>query len=225
MEERMSILFVLLMFLLIMTIGYFRSTGHEVVARPQPSLGPMPSPKLDRALGMAIPQGYCFHPGHTWAMKDGPESARLGLDSFAANLIGQIDRIDVVGENRWVRQGQKIVTIHSGDISIDLVSPVEGVIMNINHDALEDPKIIARDPYEKGWLLAVKSPDLAVNQKNLVQGGMVAPWLQNSVTRLNSMVAELSPAMAADGGVPVAGLITRVAPDVREKLLREFFLA
>lgn len=221
----MSILFVLLMFLLIMTIGYFRSTGHEVVARPQASPGPMLSPKMERSLGMSIPQGYCFHPGHTWALKEGPEHARLGLDSFAANLIGQIDRIDVVGENRWVRQGQKIVTIHTGEVSIDLVSPVEGVIMSINHDALDDPKVIARDPYEKGWLMTVKAPDLAVNQKNLVQGGMVASWLQNSVTRLNGMVAELAPAMAADGGVPVAGLITRVTPEVRQKLLQEFFLA
>jgi len=221
----MSILFVLLMFLLILTIGYFRSSGREAVVRPQPAPGLLVSPKMERALGMSIPQGYCFHPGHTWSLKEGPENARVGLDSFAANLIGEIDRVDVVGENRWVRQGQRIVTIHSGGTSIDLVSPVEGVIMNVNRDAMEDPKVIARDPYEKGWLLTVKSPDLAINQKNLVQGGMVAPWLQNSVTRLNGMVAELAPTMAADGGVPVAGLITRVTPEVRQKLLKEFFLA
>ena len=221
----MSILFVLLMFLLILTIGYFRTSGHEAVVRTQPALAPMPSPKMERTLGVSIPQGYCFHPGHTWMLREGADMARIGLDGFAANLIGQIDRIEVVGENRWVRQGQKIVTLHSGDTSIDLVSPVEGVIMSINHDAIGDPKVIVRDPYEKGWVFTIKSPDLPVNQKNLVQGGMVAPWLQNSVTRLNSMVAELAPAMAADGGVPVAGLITRVAPEIRQKLLKEFFLA
>jgi glycine cleavage system H lipoate-binding protein len=185
----------------------------------------MASPRMERSLGMSIPQGYCFHPGHTWAMKEGAENARIGLDSFATNLIGQIDRIDVIGENRWVRQGQKIATIHSGGTVIDLVSPVEGVITTINHDAIEDPKIVVRDPYEKGWMVTVKSPDLVFNQKNLVQGSMVGPWLQNSVTRLNGMVAELAPAMAADGGVPVAGLMARVAPDVRQKLLKEFFLA
>jgi hypothetical protein len=110
-------------------------------------------------------------------------------------------------------------------MTIDLVSPVEGVITAVNREAIEDPRIIVRDPYEKGWMVTVKSPDLAINQKNLVQGSMVAPWLQNSVTRLNGMVAELAPAMAADGGVPVAGLIMRVAPDVRQKLLKEFSLA
>ena len=54
---------------------------------------------------------------------------------------------------------------------------------------------------------------------------MVAPWLQNSVTRLNSMVTQLAPTMAADGGLPVAGLLTRVPAELRETLAKEFFLA
>jgi len=220
----MSILFVLLMFLLILTISYFRSP-HEMVVRPQPALGPMPSPKMERSLGLAVPKDYSFHPGHTWVLREGPDNARIGVDSFATNLIGKIDRIEVIGENRWVRQGQKVATIRSGDVVIDLVSPVEGVVMAVNRDVIEEPAAIVRDPYEKGWIATVKSPDLAINQKNLVQGAMVAPWLQNSVTRLNGMVAELAPAMAADGGVPVAGLIARVEPGVRSKILKEFFLA
>lgn len=220
----MSILFVLLMFLLILTISYFRSTGAEVVARPQPALGPMASPKMERALGMSIPQNYSFHPGHTWVLREGPDNARIGIDNFAGNLIGKIDRVEVIGENRWVRQGQKVATLRSGNVAVDLVSPVEGVIMSLNREAIEDPAVITRDPYEKGWIAMVKSPDLAINQKNLVQGSMVAPWMQNSLTRLNGMVAELAPAMAADGGVPVAGLIARVEPEVRQRLLKEFFL-
>ena len=220
----MSILFVLLMFLLILTISYFRSTGAEVAARPQPALGPMPSPRMEHALGMSIPQNYSFHPGHTWVLREGQDNARIGIDSFATNLIGKIDRVEVMGENRWVRQGQKVATLRSGNMAVDLVSPVEGVITSLNREAIEDPAVIARDPYEKGWIAMVKSPDLAINQKNLVQGAMVAPWLQNSITRLNGMVAELAPAMAADGGVPVAGLLARVEPEVRQKVLKEFFL-
>ena len=221
----MSILFVLLMFLLIISISYFRSPAHEAVVRSQPSHGPTVAPKMERSLGMAIPQGYCFHPGHTWASKEGFDHARIGLDGFAANLIGQIDRIDVVGENRWVRQGQKVMTVHCGETAIDLVSPVEGVITALNHDAIAEPKTIVRDPYEKGWIAMVKSPDLTVNQKNLMQGSMVAPWMQNNVTRLASMVPQMEGAMAADGGLPVAGLLRRLNPEVRASVLKEFFLA
>ena len=138
--------------------------------------------------------------------------------------MGKIDEVKVVGENRWVRQGQKVMTIRSGKDSFDLVSPVEGVITAINRDVVDDPTLAARDPYQKGWIALVKSPDLPTNQKNLVQDTMVAPWLQNNVTRLNGMVAQLAPTMAADGGVPMAGLLARVEPDVRQKLIKEFFL-
>ena len=180
---------------------------------------------MEREYGFQIPQGYCFHPGHTWSVREGTDNARVGIDTFAANLMGKIDAINVIGENRWVRQGQKLMTIHAGGDSFDLVSPIEGVVTAINRDLAEDPTLAARDPYQKGWIALVKSPDLAVNQKNLVQGPMVAPWLQNNVTRLNGMVAQLAPTMAADGGIPVAGLLARLEPSVRKQVGKEFFLA
>src|SRR5215472_13508829 len=131
----MSILFVLLMFLLVMSISYFR-TRQEVVAEVRP--GPQ-APRMQREYGFSIPEGYCFHPGHTWVMKEGGENARVGIDSFAANLLGKIDHVDVVGPNRWVRQGQKLMTVRAGDQSFDMVSPIEGVVRAINKDAIEDP--------------------------------------------------------------------------------------
>jgi glycine cleavage system H lipoate-binding protein len=219
----MSILFVLLMFLLVMSINYFR-TREQVIAQPQAWAGPQ-AVRMQREYGFSIPEDYCFHPGHTWVLKEGGENARVGIDSFAANLLGTIEHIDVIGLNRWVRQGQKLVTIRSGGQNFELVSPVEGVVMAVNKDAAQDPGLIARDPYQSGWIAIVKSPDLVTNKKNLVQGGMVAPWLQNSVTRLNGMVAQLAPTMAADGGLPLSGLLARVAPELREKLAKEFFLA
>jgi len=216
----MSILFVLLMFLHVMSISYFR-TRQEVVAEVRP--GPQ-APRMQREYGFSIPDGYSFHPGHTWVMREGSEIARVGVDSFATNLLGKIDQVEVAGVNRWVRQGQKLVTLKGGGATFEMVSPVEGVVTAVNKDAIEDPSVIGRDPYQNGWLAVVKSPDLAMNQKNLVQGGMVAPWLQNSVTRLNGMVAQLAPTMAADGGLPMAGLLTRVEPELRETLAKEFLL-
>ena len=221
----MSILFVLLMFLLVMSINYFCfRTREQAIAQPQAWAGPQ-AVRMQREYGFSIPEDYCFHPGHTWVLKEGGENARVGIDSFAANLLGTIEQVDVIGLNRWVRQGQKLVTIRSGGQNFELVSPVEGVVMAVNKDAAQDPGLIARDPYQSGWIAIVKSPDLVTNKKNLVQGGMVAPWLQNSVTRLNGMVAQLAPTMAADGGLPLAGLLARVAPELREKLAKEFFLA
>jgi glycine cleavage system H lipoate-binding protein len=219
----MSILFVLLMFLLIMSISYFRGVQTPVL-RPEPGVRAQ-VPRVERELGFEIPQGYCFHPGHTWVLREGTENARVGVDSFAGNLIGKIDRVEVAGPNRWVRQGQKLMTIHGGGVSLDLLSPVEGVVTGVNNDALQDPSLVTRDPYKDGWMAMVKSPDLALNQKNLVQGTMVAPWMQNNIMRLNGMLSQLSPALAQDGGLPVVGLLSRVNPETQQKIVKEFFLS
>ena len=218
----MSILFVLLMFLLIISISYFRRPQEQPAAKPE--VWAAPQPRMEREYGFQIPQDYSFHPGHTWALREGAESARIGLDSFATHLLGQIDGIEVMGHSRWIRQGQKLMTIRAGGASIDVLSPVEGVITALNADAIHDPAMITRDPYKDGWIAIVKSPDLPLNQKNLVQGAMVSPWLQNNVTRLNAMLAQTSPALAQDGGLPLRGLLGRVPQDLRQKLVKEFFL-
>ena len=91
----MSILFVLLMFLLVMSISYFR-TPHECRRSSRRLWAGPHAPRMQREYGFSIPQGYCFHPGHTWVLKEAGENARVGIDSFAANLIGKIERIDVM---------------------------------------------------------------------------------------------------------------------------------
>lgn len=221
----MSILFVLLTFLLLISITYFRRHGHETAVQVQAQQGHPLAPKLARELGFDIPKGYCFHPGHTWVLDEGRQNARIGLDSFAANLLGKIDRIEVAGLNRWVRQGQKLMTLTREGTTVELLSPVEGVITAVNHEVIKNPSMVLQDPYRNGWICIVKSPEITTNVKNLVQGPLVGPWLQNSVARVTAMAQQLSPALAQDGGLPVNGIFSQLDQDSQRKLVQEFFLS
>ncbi len=126
--------------------------------------------------------------------------------------------------NRWVRQGQPLCTITLGDRSVDLLCPVEGVLVSVNHEVLKNPNLAIEDPYRNGWLCAIKAPEMATNIKNLLQGPIVMPWMQNSLARVAAMVQQLTPALAQDGGLPVKGLLFQVDADVQHKLVTEFFL-
>ena len=102
----MSILFVLVMFLLCISINYFYGYQKDKVAAtsaPQPG-----KPEMIRDGAIELPKGYAFHHGHTWVLDEGRQNVRVGVDAFAANLLGKIDRIEVTPHDRWVRQGQKI---------------------------------------------------------------------------------------------------------------------
>ena len=219
----MSILFVLLTFIIIITANYiwFRTPQAELpISLPSRPLAPV----MTQEHGFTIPKDYSFHPGHTWVVREGHDDVRVGLDSFAADLVGKIDHLEIIGLSRWVRQGQRLMTITAGGVSFDLLSPVEGVIMAVNQDVVKDPALAARDPYKDGWIAVLKAPDLATNEKNLMQRSMVAPWMHYNVTRLNAAVAKLNPALAQDGGVPHSGILLRLEPEFRQKLIKDFFL-
>jgi glycine cleavage system H lipoate-binding protein len=174
--------------------------------------------------GYEIPSSYGFHPGHTWLNDEGRQNGRVGMDAFAANLIGQIDGIDFAELNRWVRQGQRLCTITHGDRKVDLLSPVEGVLVSVNHEVLKNPNLAVEDPYKAGWLCVIKAPELSINSKNLLQGPMVPAWMQHSAIRMSEMLQGMTPALAQDGGLPLKGLLFQVNAEVQQQLTKEFFL-
>ena len=220
----MSILFVLLTFLLILTVMYFRRPQESSEAFAVAPSKALATPIMVQDAGFDIPKGYCFHPGHTWALDEGHQNARVGIDAFAGNLFGKIDNIELANLNRWVRQGQKLCTVKREGQSIELLSPVEGVVVSLNHRVLKQPNLVVEDPYKTGWLCVIKAPELAINAKNLLQGSIVAASMQNSIARFGAKLQQLTPALAQDGGLPIKGLLFQVDADVQQQLAKEFFL-
>jgi glycine cleavage system H lipoate-binding protein len=219
----MSILFVLLTFLLILTVMYFRRPQESSDALSVAPSKRLAAPMVPQAC-FEVPQGYCFHPGHTWASDEGRQEARVGIDSFAANLFGKIDAIELADLNRWVRQGQKLCRVKREGQGLDLLSPVEGVLVSVNHEVLKNPNLVVEDPYQSGWLCVIKAPELAINAKNLLQGNVIAAWMQNSIARLGAKLQELAPALAQDGGLPIKGLLFQMDANARQQVVKEFFL-
>ena len=219
----MSVLLALLMFALVMILGRLFKRGEQPSAiAPAETLRRF-RPSVESKFGMDIPRGYCFHLCHTWAVDAGCQLVQVGLDSFAAGLFGKIEVIKVAGLHRWVRQGQKLMTISGAGVSVDLPSPAEGVLTEVNRAVLEDPGMVTTDPYREGWIAVIKSPSFATDQKNLMQGTMVPTWMRNSLVLLREMCSQ-SPALAQDGGPPLPGLLNRVSPELRNRLVKEFFL-
>jgi glycine cleavage system H lipoate-binding protein len=219
----MSVLLVLLMFALVMTLGrLLKRRAQPSTAGPVETL-PRLRPRIETKFGTDVPTGYCFHPCHTWAVDEGWQLIRVGVDRFAVNLFGKIEHIDVVGLYRWVRQGQKLMTITVAGISVDLPSPVEGALTAVNRAALENPELVTTDPFCEGWIAVIKSHCYATDQKNLMQGAMVAPWMRNSIVLLRETCSQ-SAALAQDGGPPLTGLLSRVSTELRNRLVKEFFL-
>ncbi len=94
----------------------------------------------------------------------------------------------------------------------------------MNQDVVRDPSLVLKDPYKAGWICVIKSPEIATNLNNLMQGTLVAPWMQNAVGRLSMLTAKLGATATADGGLPASGLLVHLEPGVQRTLIHEFFL-
>jgi hypothetical protein len=96
------------------------------------------------------------------------------------------------------------------------------VVIAVNPEVVRDPAIAHKDPYKDGWMCIIKSPDLKTNLKNLIIGNFVAPWMQNSVSAVNGIAN--AGATAADGGLPIEGLLPKLSPEQQRVLIKEVFL-
>jgi glycine cleavage system H lipoate-binding protein len=169
-----------------------------------------------------IPQGYSFHVGHTWVRNEGGEQTRIGVDEFALRLLGEVDQIEVIGNNRWVRQGQRILTMQSDAIRVDFLSPVEGVITAVNEQAIKEPTLASRFPFDRGWIALIKAQEFGTQQKNLIRGEMAERWMHKCMMRVQETLAQAD-SLAANGRRRKRGLLARVTPELRQKLVKEFF--
>ncbi len=222
----MTVILVLATFVLFLAIDYFYSRHRMQVVVAQPAKAPaMPRSLPNIIAGFLLPESLRFHPGHTWAQSEGPKLVRTGLDDFAARVIGKLEKIALPQRGQWVRQGQKIWTIHRNGVAVDMVSPVEGVVTEINEAAAADPELARRDPYGEGWLVAVEAPDSKLNFRNLLSGELARWWMQEAAYRLTKQLPMPAGAVAQDGGRALDDLTTNIRDDQWQKVAREFFLS
>lgn len=222
----MTVILVLLTFAIFLMIDYARSgkLAKQPVGR---AVAQERAPRVVPALvaGFEVPENVRYHSGHTWALSESQDLVRVGMDDFASKLVGKVENIALPQRGRWVRQGQKIWTIFRDGKSVDMISPIEGTVIDVNEAAGNNPELTRKDPYGEGWLLKVQAPDAKINFRNLLGGELARLWTEASAMRLHNRIPGLATALAQDGGVAVDDLTAHLPDEDWAAVTREFFLS
>jgi len=224
----MTVIMVLLTFAVFLAIDYVR--GQKQVVR-QPAVHSVLREAESHVVpamvaGFQVPENVRYHTGHTWALSESRELVRVGMDDFASKLIGKIDSISLPQRGRWVRQGQKIWTIFRDGKSVDMVSPIEGTVSDVNEAVVKNPDLARKDPYGEGWLVTVQAPDSKINFRNLLGGALARLWTESSALQLRKrMPVAMASALAQDGGVAVDDITAHLPNEDWAELTKEFFLS
>ncbi len=80
----------------------------------------------------------------------------IGINETALEDITEITTIDIPPEQEKVDSDMAFGSLETDDGTLDLMSPFEGTIIEVNTQAVEDPQMVIDDPYEEGWLVRIE---------------------------------------------------------------------
>jgi glycine cleavage system H protein len=222
----MTVLLLVLTFATFIVIDLVLNRKKAPKIASEPALQPVMAESDPEVVGgFAVPSNVRYHPGHTWVQRERKNVNRVGADAFAAAFAGPVDRIELPKPGQWVRQGQKVASFIRNGEKIELVSPVEGEVVEINSALLTNPTLLREEPYGKGWMMNVFSPDEDSPTRNLLPVNLVRSWMQEAADRFFALQPQLAGATAADGGEPVADPAAALDAKTWKKAAEEFFLS
>ncbi|MDP8255886.1 MAG: glycine cleavage system protein H [Candidatus Alcyoniella australis] len=185
---------------------------------------PLEATEAHQVQGIVVPEDIYFHQGHTWARVEDDQTVSLGLDDFAQSLLGKIDGVQLPDIGQDLHQGANGWSLQADGRRIEMLSPVDGEVVEVNRNALEHPETINSDPYNKGWLLRVKSANIAQNLKNLIQDKLAKVWTETAVGVLAARSDAALGTVVADGALLKSGMARQLDPEHWDEICREFFL-
>ena len=109
-----------------------------------------------------FPRDRFYATNHMWAMEVSAGIWRFGLTAYAVRLLQDVYFLDwEVEPPSVIALRSQIGSIESKKAESDLYSPVAGSLTSINELTIDDPSLINADTYGDGWLIEIKTTDLA----------------------------------------------------------------
>ncbi len=107
---------------------------------------------------MNIPADLKYTSDHEWVRIDG-DVAVVGVTDFAQGELGDVVFVEIETEGEELDKGEIFGTVEAVKTVSDLLMPVGGEVTEFNEALADEPELVNKDPYEKGWMIKIKIAD------------------------------------------------------------------
>ncbi len=175
-----------------------------------------------------IPGGVFIAPWHTWAGLTESGEVRVGIDDFAAKILGKIDAVEAPNINKEVKQGELLFNVHIGQEIVPFHSPVSGRVLQVNKKVISDPDLLSITPYENNWICKIDADHIEDDLKNLKIGQEAVNFYEEEIDRLKNEIKKVSKTkdeenVPANGRVYVGELRALMEKDLHA-IVSDFFV-
>ena len=103
---------------------------------------------------MNIPSDLKYTKDHEWVKIEG-NTATVGITSFAQGELGDIVYVDVDTLDDSVEKDEVFGSVEAVKTVSDLFMPLTGEVIEFNEGLEDEPEIVNKDPYGKGWMIKI----------------------------------------------------------------------
>jgi glycine cleavage system H protein len=96
--------------------------------------------------------------GYMWYKKE-DGVVTIGINEEGLEDFEEILSIELPPEGEKIESDVVLGTIETDDGPLDIYSPVDGTICEINSQVIDNPELIQDDPLQEGWLIKIETSD------------------------------------------------------------------
>lgn len=102
-------------------------------------------------------EGLYYTESHEYVKVEG-NIGYVGITDYAQHALGNVVYVDMPDVDDEVSAGEEFGAVESVKAASDLISPVTGVVLEVNEALEDEPERINADAYEN-WIIKVKLSD------------------------------------------------------------------
>ena len=95
---------------------------------------------------------------HEWVKIEG-NTAIVGITAFAQGELGDIVYVDVDTLDDSVEKDEVFGSVEAVKTVSDLFMPLSGEVIEFNEGLEDEPELVNKDPYGKGWMIKIAITD------------------------------------------------------------------
>ena len=190
---------------------------------------PEPAPVQNVAAELEFRDDRRYHPAHTWAQSVEGDRLRIGIDSFAARLIGRTTSAILPPSGALVHRGRIGCWLLDDLGPLPLKMPVSGTVLCGNKRLRSYPSLAAESPYDEGWLVEVAPIEAAQEMAFLLSAAEMRRRSQADLARFRRQAAayvrrgaQVVGLTLADGGERLATLRDMLGEPCHRRLVMQF---
>ena len=108
----------------------------------------------------SVPGDLRYTKDHEWMRLSG-NRATIGVTDHAQSELTDVVYVELPPMGKVVKQGEVLGVVESVKAVSEIFAPVSGKVVEVNEALADAPEVVNNDPYGKGWMVVIETPNPA----------------------------------------------------------------